>query len=55
MINYNLKEMSDIVTFCGFKLVFFNLHKNCSLNFKDLEKKIEKKPLLEFVQICLII
>ena len=45
MINYNLKEMSDIVTFCGFKLVFFNLHKNCSLNFKDLEKENRKKLL----------
>ena len=43
MINYNLKEMTDIVSFCGFKLVFINLNKNCSINFKDLKSKIRKK------------
>lgn len=43
MINYNLKEMTDIVTFCGFKLVFINLNKNCSINFKDLKSKISKR------------
>jgi dTDP-4-amino-4,6-dideoxygalactose transaminase len=43
MINYNLKEMTDIVTFCGFKIVFINLNKNCSIDFKDLERKIRKE------------
>lgn len=45
MINYNLKEMTDIVAYCGFKLIFINLNKNCSLNFKYIKSKIKKKNL----------